>query len=191
MKTIQMAFATSLHFLKLPIILLALFFNFSIGEPLPISSNTSTVPIGGQYVPRNYAVNTLDIGGHGGTATRKLMDIGGNGAGFAPRNILQEVSNTTASIDLPIGGSQVPPRRLNELGGQSVPETILKDQSICDISQSISTFGNQFNLKITPEISEQAVPRYFEIGGGGGQERRTLAIGGNQTGHRAKLLVSI
>ncbi len=190
MKTIQMAIATPLHFLKLPIILLALFFNFSIGQPLPISSNTATVPIGGQYESRNYAVSAVDIGG-GGTETRKLLDIGGNGAGFALRTILQDVSNATASVDLPIGGSQVPPSRFTELGGQSASAAIFNDQSICDISQSVPTYGNQFNLKITPEISEQAVPSHFDIGGGAGQERRALAIGGNQTGHRSKLLVSI
>lgn len=152
MKTIQMAFATPVHFLKLPIILLALFFNFSFGEPLPISSNTSTVPIGEQYSPINYAVNAVDIGGHGGTETRKLLDIGGNGAGtVAPRSILQETSFATVSIDLPIGGTQGPPRRLNEIGGQTAPRS----------HSDIGGGGNETRrLLNSPAVA-------FEIGGTG------------------------
>jgi hypothetical protein len=70
--------------------------------------------------------------------------------------------------------NQVPPRRLTEFGGQSAPETIFKDQSVCDISHSIPTYENQLNLKRTTEIGGQAVPRYFDIGEGGFQERRAL-----------------
>lgn len=176
MKTFQTAIATSLHFLKLPILLLAIFFNFSIGEPLPI-------PIGGHSVPRHfaqshvgigenesspiepiggtggtairkYAINDFEIGGHGGTQTRKLLDIGGNGGSTAPRNILHTVSFETASINLPKGNQGVA-RQLKEIGGSQTPSRSNSD---------IGGGGNETRRLLMP------LPIVLNIGGmGGGQ----------------------
>jgi hypothetical protein len=197
MKTIQRAFATPLHFLKLPIILLALLFNFSTDEPQPISSNTATtVPIGGNYSTRNFAVNAIDIGGPG-NETRKLSDIGDNGGGFAPRSILSASSLSIAVIDIPIGGNQSPPptRFTQNRGqiathafpnicgggtGQTVPRNF-KGASLCVATNNGSQRGNQFVCTSLPDIGRHTEPRKLQIGGGvGGQARRNLVVGGTQ-----------
>lgn len=249
MKTFQTAIANPLRFLKLPLFLLALLINFSIGEPhqtnpigdtegLPIRKFAATTgEIGGsQTVPRSFsdiggggnetrkvtsplayseiggngggqprtftktaslADIEFPIGGHGGTETRRLLDIGGNGGSTAPRNILQTGSFETASIDLPIGnqgvsrqlkeigGNQTAPRSNANIGGIGVgqvpPRAYIAAASLITASKDLS-IGGQGTPRHLTEIGGQEAPRHFvEIGDTNGTERRNIVIGGSQT----------
>jgi hypothetical protein len=196
MKTIHSAIATSLHFLKLPILLLVLFFNFSIGEQQPISKNSSIDPIGGQNantVSRNYAFNQVEIRSTG-NETRKVLGSVKNKV--APQDTFKVEPLAAALIEVPIGGIQAAMssnagigggsggnERRNLLNPVSAQFTIGKIGALGTDRQLAAIGGNQTPPRALSEIGGQEAPRHFPLIGG--PETRNIGgaegIGGQYT----------
>ena len=218
MKTFQTAIATSLHFLKLPIILLALFFNFSNGEPFPTLGNSSNILIGDTNgnPPRKFAATPIEIGGSqtaprsytdiggGGTETRKLLpnDIGGHGGTETRKFASINAEIGKRQIEIPIGGTQGAPRPLTKIGGNgagsSAPRQLIGITKKQDAPHNFEIGGNGGAIpprtffhaecfataEIEVPIGGQGCPRHLkEIGDTNRLERRNIATGGPSDPH--------
>lgn len=213
MKTIKGAIGSKSNLLKwlaLPFLMLVAFLNIEIGGGSMPGSETRKSPIGpdigGNSTPRAYVSTTGDIGG--GQETRKSPigpNIVGNYATVSFITFETEIGGqgSVPPRAKPIGGSQVPPRRLVgtiEIGGpgnQGVPRqfkpvdiggggvsTAPRNYAVVKL---IGGNGGQETRKGIKPYSEPAVFVFIEdieIGGNGTPlppRRKSVDIGGQST----------